>query len=155
MIRLAREEDLKAVNKIRRAVSILHSKARQDIFKQGWQEKAQMEYLKTFLTDENLLLYVCEIDGKILGYAMVEKKDKPASVYSKRRKWFEVHDFGVDEQHRGQRVGTQMFEFLKKEAKAKGFPRIELTAWDFNKCAIHFYEKNGFGTSTRRMEIDL
>lgn len=155
MVRLAKKEDLKAVNKIRKQVFDLHVKGRPDIFQPNWAEKNQMEYLETFLTDENLILYVCERDAEILGYAMIEKKEKLESIYSKGRKWCEIADLGVKAKQRGKGVGTEIFDFLKKEIKALGYPRLELNVWDFNKCAIRFYEKNGFETSRRFMQFDL
>ena len=155
MVRLAKKEDLKTVNKIRKEVYDLHAKARPDIFNPNWAEKSQMEYLTTYLSDENLLLYVCERDGKILGYAMVEKREKPESTYSKARRWCEIGDLGVTAKIRGKGVGTEIFEFLKKELKKQGFPKIQLNVWEFNKAAINFYEKNGFEVSTRKMDCDL
>ena len=155
MIRLAKKEDLKIVNRIRKEVFDLHVHGRPDIFQPNWAEKSQMEYLQTFLTDENLLLYVCEREGKILGYAMIEKKEKLESVYSKARKWCEISDLGVTTKQRGKGVGTELFDFLKKELKKLGFPRIELNVWEFNEGAVHFYEKNGFETSRRFMQFDL
>lgn len=155
MVRLAKKEDLKAVNKIRKEVYLLHAKGRPDIFQPKWAEKNQMEYLQTYLSDEKLLLYVCERDSKVLGYAMVEKKEKQKSVYSNERKWCEVSDLGVSEKQRGKGVGTELFDFLKKEIKAMGYSRIELNVWEFNENAVHFYDKIGFKTFRRIMETDL
>ncbi len=155
MVRLAKKEDLKAVNKIRRQVYLLHAKGRPDIFQPKWAEKNQMEYLQTFLSDEKLLLYVCERDSKVLGYAMVEKKEKQKSVYSNERKWCEVGDLGVIEKQRGKGVGSELFDFLKKEIKSMGYSRIELNVWEFNENAVHFYDKIGFKTFRRIMETDL
>lgn len=155
MVRLAKKEDLKTVNKIRKEVFQLHVKGRPDIFQPKWAEKNQMEYLQTFLSDENLLLYVCERDSKVLGYAMVEKKEKQKSVYSNERKWCEVGDLGVSEKQRGKGVGTELFDFLKKEIKALGYSRIELNVWEFNESAVRFYEKIGFVTSRRFMQLDI
>ena len=155
MVRLAKKEDLKAVNKIRKEVYDLHVKGRPDIFQPKWTEKGQMEYLQTFLTDENLLLYVCERDDKILGYAMIEKKEKLESTYSRARKWCDISDIGVTSKQRGKGVGTEIFEAIKKQIKALGYSRIELNVWEFNKGAVHFYEKQGFETSRRYMQYDL
>lgn len=155
MIRLAKEEDLKVVNAIRKEVFDLHVKGRPDIFQPNWAEKEQMEYLKTFLSDDNLLLYVCERQKIILGYAMIEKKEKFESVYSKHRKWCEIGDFGVKETERGKGVGTELFDFIKREIKSLGYQRLELNVWEFNQSAIHFYEKNGFEISRRFLQCDL
>ena len=40
-------------------------------------------------------------------------------------------------------------------AKEKGFHRIELNMWEFNRGALAFYESIGFETYRRYMEIML
>jgi GNAT superfamily N-acetyltransferase len=40
-------------------------------------------------------------------------------------------------------------------AKEKGFDRIELNMWEFNRDALAFYESVGFETYRRYMEIML
>ena len=46
-------------------------------------------------------------------------------------------------------------ERKKEYAKEKGFHRIELNMWEFNKGALAFYESVGFETYRRYMEIML
>ncbi len=40
-------------------------------------------------------------------------------------------------------------------AKANSISNIELSVWEFNESAIHFYEELGFKTMTRRMTFKL
>ena len=48
-----------------------------------------------------------------------------------------------------------MFDFIKQEAKAKGFERVELNMWEFNEGALAFYESVGFATYRRNMEMEV
>ena len=76
MVRLAKREDMKAINAIRKEVFDLHVNALPHIFKVVWDEDKEIEFLKTVLSDENVLFYLYVKDKKIIGYAHVEKREK-------------------------------------------------------------------------------
>jgi len=57
--------------------------------------------------------------------------------------------------HRRKGVATALVEYMKADAKARGFARIELDVWSFNEGALAFYETTGFTTYRRYMEINL
>ena len=46
-----------------------------------------------------------------------------------------------------------MIAFIREYAKNKGFDRIELNMWEFNRNALAFYEASGFTTYRRYMEV--
>ena len=48
-----------------------------------------------------------------------------------------------------------MIRFIREFAREKGFRRIELNMWEFNRGALAFYEAAGFSTFRRYMEIKL
>ena len=45
-------------------------------------------------------------------------------------------------------------DFVKADAKEKGFPRIELDVWAFND-ALSFYEAEGFTVFRRFLEYSV
>ncbi len=45
-----------------------------------------------------------------------------------------------------------MIDFVKEDAKKRGFKRIELDMWEFNDGALAFYESVGLKTFRRYME---
>lgn len=45
--------------------------------------------------------------------------------------------------------------FMRSDARAKGFSRVELDMWTFNEPALRFYESIGFQTFRRFLEWDL
>ena len=46
-----------------------------------------------------------------------------------------------------------MIDFIRAFAREKGFRRIELNMWEFNRDALAFYEAAGFSTYRRYMEM--
>ena len=98
---------------------------------------------------------VAERDGIICGMAGVEYLNKQESPYSRERKIYHVVEFGVDTAFRRRGVGRELMAFIRDDAKAKGFTRIELDMWTFNEGALRFYEAVGFRTFRRFMEWDL
>jgi len=53
-----------------------------------------------------------------------------------------LEDLYVLEKYRKKGIGQEMFDFCVKIAKEKGCGRMEWCAYNWNKTAISFYEKN-------------
>lgn len=108
-----------------------------------------------FQDDEKCAIIVAERDGVIRGFACVSLRHRPESVFMNARDFYDVEEVGVDEQFRRQGIGRELFMFMQKDAKARGFARIELNMWEFNEGALAFYEALGFTTYRRYMELKL
>ena len=151
IVRYAKREELASVNKIRKQVNDVHVKGRSDIFREdGWQFIEPFIYTK--FDEENSGVIVAVIEDEIVGFAVVQYIVKPESPYNKERKYFHIKEFGVDENHRRKGIATALFDFAKEDAKKRGFNRIELDMWEFNACALAFYESVGLKTFRRYME---
>ena len=153
-IRPAAEADFEAVNRLRRQVNDLHCAGRPDIFKSGFGE-ALRDHLRAYFASETNDLIVAEADGQIAGFAMVDYISRPASDYNLARSFYHVAEFGVDAPFRRQGIATALMDFMKADARQRGFDRIELDVWAFNDDALAFYEKAGFTTYRRFMELPL
>lgn len=152
MVRFAEEKDLERVNELRAQVNDVHVKGRPDIFKPGFcQELKDVVY--EMCNDENKNIIVAEQDGMICGMVCIEYMIKPESPYNLERKFCHIVEVAVDEAFRRHGVAREMFEFIKKDAKERGFTRIELDVWGFNESAREFYESVGFKTFRRFMEF--
>ena len=154
MVRYATREDLSRVNELRKQVNDLHVAGRPDIFKPGFNSVLQ-NFLYTIFESETMDVIVAEREGVICGFACVQYVDKPESPYSYARHFYDVDEFCVDEAFRRQGVATELIAFIKQEAKAKGFDRVELNMWEFNEDARAFYEAVGFTTYRRYMEMEV
>lgn len=154
MVRIATMEDLERVNELREQVNALHVKGRPDHFKAGWSEDLQ-NYAKDMIQSEFSDILVAVRDSVICGFACVNYKDIPESPYRYALKFYQVGEFGVDESFRRQGVATELVEFMKLDAKKRGFDRIELDVWEFNDSAREFYETVGFRCIRRYMEMEI
>ena len=140
MVRFAEEKDLERVNELRAQVNEVHVKGRPDIFKPGFcQELKDVVY--EMCNDENKNIIVAERDGVICGMVCVEYIVRPESPYNLERKFYHVVEVAVDEAFRRQGVASEIFEFIKKDAKERGFKRIELDVWGFNESAKELLKK--------------
>ncbi len=54
-----------------------------------------------------------------------------------------LEDLYVDEQHRGQGFGSQLFRFVARLANERGCGRMEWSALDWNEPALNFYASMG------------
>lgn len=152
MIRFATKEDIERVNELRKQVNDVHTNGRPDMFQPGFAQEIQNLAYEMIESEERDIL-VAVRDEVICGFACVGYVVRPTSPYMKERKFYHVDEFGVDKAHRRQGIATELFAFIKQDAKEKGFERIELDVWNFNEDAIKFYESVGFLTLRRYLEF--
>ncbi|DAB27444.1 MAG: ribosomal-protein-alanine N-acetyltransferase [Sulfurimonas sp. RIFOXYD12_FULL_33_39] len=82
----------------------------------------------------NNLIYVAEIEGKVVGYLLVLIKRTKAKLYS----------IGVKEIYRGRKISQKLLEVTSKELISLGFKQLLLEVRTDNKVAIALYKKAGF-----------
>jgi ribosomal protein S18 acetylase RimI-like enzyme len=151
IIRYAEKEELEAVNKIRKQVNDVHVIGCSDVFRaDGWQFIEPFVYKR--FEEENSNVIVADIDGEIVGFAVIQYIVKPESPFGKERRYVHIEEFGVDKNHRRKGIATAIINFVKEDAKKHGVIRIELDVWEFNDGAMAFYESVGFNTVRRFME---
>lgn len=153
-VRFAKENDLAAVNELRRQVNGLHVCGAPEIFKPGFSVELR-DYIYEIMRDQNKQIVVAELEGKICGFAVLHRVLRPETPYMYERKYLDIDEFGVDEEHRRRGVATAMVTFIRDLAKDMGYTRVELNMWEFNEGAIAFYEAAGFQTYRRYMRMDV
>ena len=153
-VRFAKYGELERINELRRQVNELHVNGRPDIFRAGFCKELQTHIYDAYESD-NRAVIAALYDNVVCGFATVIYMTKPESPYNIERKIYQVEEFGVDAEFRRHGIGTALVDFMKKDAAQKGFNRIELDMWAFNKTAQLFYEAAGFTTYRRYMEINL
>ena len=149
--RFAKEEELPRVNELRRQVNDLHAEGKPEVFKPGFSE-ALRNYLYTIWNDPEQEIVVDERDGKVCGFAILHHIVKPENPFMWTRDYLDIDEFCVDAACRRQGIATEMIDFIRAYAKEKGYSRIELNMWEFNRDALSFYEAAGFSTYRRYME---
>ena len=152
-VRLARRDELERVNELRRVVNDLHVQGRPDIFRPGFSRELRQRVYDVFDSEDSDVV-VAALDGRIAGFATVQYIRRPESAYNLARSFYHVEEFCVDPDCRRQGVATALVEFMRQDARAKGFRRIELDAWAFNEGALAFYQRVGFRPFRWFFEMD-
>lgn len=153
MIRFAKPEDAEQINVLRKEVNGLHVAGRPNHFKAGFGPELR-DHVYMYLTDGPGYAAVDEQDGQIIGMVMADYIDRPENPYRYAERFVHISEICVDANHRRQGVGKALLDFVKADAKAKGFHRIELDVWDFND-ALGFYEAEGFSVFRRYLEMNI
>ena len=143
MIRPATKEDINGIIGLLYQVHAVHAKGRPDIFKTGGIKYTE-ENVKEILNNENTPVFVLtDEENTVLGYSFCEIKITEEDTSVNRRKTLYIDDLCVDENARGQHVGTKIYEYVVEYAKSISCDSITLNVWDFNESAKIFYEKRG------------
>lgn len=151
-VRLAREDELEEVNRLRKQVNDVHVKGKPDVFVEGFSDELR-DLVYEIMRDPEKELIVDEREGELVGFAVLHHVVRPENPFMKVRDFLDVDEFCVDEGHRRQGVGAEMIAYIKEFAAAAGFKKIELNVWEFNSSAVEFYEALGFTTYRRYMEM--
>ena len=153
-VRFAREDELDRVNELRRQVNDLHVAGKPEVFKPGFCDELR-DYIHVIRADPNKAIVVAEANGGVCGFAILNHIVRPENPYMFERDFLDIDEFGVDENFRRQGVASEMIRFIRDYAKEKGYRRLELNMWEFNRDALAFYESADFRTYRRYMEIRL
>ncbi len=153
-LRFAVEADLERVNALRRQVNDLHVAGKPEVFKPGFPPELR-DYIRVIFADPDQWILVAEEDGEICGFAVLHHIVRPETPFMYVRDFLDIDEFCVDEGHRRQGVASAMIAFIRGWAKERGFTRLELNMWEFNREALAFYEAAGFTTYRRYMEMKL
>ncbi len=154
-IRRAESKDAPKIAEMLIDIGELHHNGRPDIYKNNLQKYNETDIIE-ILDDENSPIYVAtDEDDNVAGYAFCQIKEVEGSKALVSRKYMYIDDFCVDEKYRKMHIGQMLMQSVIEDAKKNGIPSIELNVWEFNESAIKFYEKCGFSTQKREMEIVL
>lgn len=154
IIRFAKENELVRVNELRKQVNDLHVEGEPEVFKEGFDNELR-DYIYDIWNDPEQEIVVADSDGIICGFAVLHHIVKPATPFMHERDFMDVDEFCVDKEYRRQGVASEIITFIRKYAEEKGFNRIELNMWEFNRDALAFYEAVGFKTYRRYLEMKV
>lgn len=149
-IRRATLTDIDGINKLLYEVHKVHSDKRPDLFKVG-SKKYTNEELAKIIVDDNRPIFVYVDNDDILGYAFcVFIKNNSNSLTDILTLY--IDDLCVDENARGKKVGTSLYNYVLQFAKDAGCYNVTLNVWACNNSALKFYEKCGLSVPKIGME---
>ena len=149
-IRRATLTDIDGINKLLYEVHKVHSDKRPDLFKVG-SKKYTNEELAKIIVDDNRPIFVYVDNDDILGYAFcVFIKNNSNSLTDILTLY--IDDLCVDENARGKKVGTSLYNYVLQFAKEAGCYNVTLNVWACNNSALKFYEKCGLSVQKIGLE---
>lgn len=154
-VRMAQEKDIPQINSLLYQVERVHQQGRPDLFKEG-AKKYNDDQLKEMLKDSTRPILAAANDDDVMqGYAFcIFQEHKNDNVLTDIKTLY-IDDLCVDENCRGQHVGTLLYEAVKKFAKESGCYNVTLNVWECNSSAMKFYQKVGLVPYKTGMEIIL
>ena len=155
-VRPAKKEDHPAVERLLRQIAQLHADLRPEIFRPA-SHKYDAQQFAAMLGDPNAPILVAQDEhGEVLGYAILQVKivgeNYPVLL---PRTFLYLDDLCVDVDARGLDIGTALMQAVRELAIVRGINRIELNVWECNEDAFKFYERLGFTTQCRELEIEI
>lgn len=101
-----------------------------------------IEKIKIELQDNNSIFYFAMYNEEPIGYLKLNWG--PSQTEIKTENSLEIERIYVLKEFHGKKIGQLLFEKALEIAQIKNVNYIWLGVWEYNKKAIHFYEKNGF-----------
>jgi GNAT superfamily N-acetyltransferase len=151
-IRRATREDLSAFLHIHAQVHALHLERRPDQFKETDPAAVEARF-QELLTSATAKVWLAELRGKVVGYAVEVQQQRAENTWSPIRRWCDIDQIGVDPLHRRQGVATALLQAVVDSAHAAGISEVELNSWAFNHEAHRAFESFGFAPKAIRFEL--
>ena len=134
MVRKAEKRDLQAIVALLHQVDMVHHVIRPDLFK-PYTTKYNEQELEVLLDDDSKPIFVYD-DGKVLGHAFCQITEVKDDKLLQDIKTLYIDDICVDEEARGNHVGTALYEYVRDYAKSIGCNNITLNVWEGNEPAL-------------------
>lgn len=154
VIRRANVSDAEGILALLEQVEAIHQKGRPDLFREHG-TKYTITELFEIMADAERPIFVAVDGEKVVGYIfgiITETKDSTMLVDMKT---IHLDDVCIDENCRKMGIGGLLMEYVTEWARSVGCNRMDLDVWEFNDGARRFYEKYGFVTQKRRMDMWL
>jgi len=151
LIRLAEERDLPALERLGAQLVRAHHGFDRARFMAPHPdvEEGYAWFLGTQLEEADVVIYVAELDGEVIGYAYAGLE--PMSWKELRDPAGFIHDLLVEPPHRGRGIATRLLEAAAAWLEERGAPRVMLWTAEENPAAQRLFQRAGF----RRTMIEM
>ncbi|HIR76625.1 MAG TPA: GNAT family N-acetyltransferase [Candidatus Choladousia intestinipullorum] len=154
-VRMASEKDIARMHVLLSQVELVHHKGRPDLFKCGGQKYTDEELREILKDKDRPILAAVDDEDCLQGYAFCMFQQHKESHVLTDIKTLYIDDLCVDENVRGQHVGTLLYEAVLDFARAHGCYNVTLNVWSCNESAMKFYRARGLKEQKVGMEVIL
>ena len=154
-IRRAEERDIPRILDLLVQVCMVHHNGRPDLFK-GPATKYTADELRELFLDDSRPVFVCtDEEDRVLGHGFCILQQYVGHNVMTDVKTLYIDDICVDENCRGQHVGSSLYAYIKDYARSIGCYNVTLNVWTCNPDAMRFYESCGLKPQKVGMETIL
>ncbi len=150
-IRKATANDYDNLCELFNEIDTLHRVNLPDIFQKPNGAAREKDYYLGLVADENIGLFVVEMDEKLIGFVHVLVRDTPVFPVIIPQHYAVIDGIAVKSEFQNHGIGKMLMEKAQEWATTNGVVFIELNVYEFNKNAISFYERLGYQISSQRM----
>lgn len=100
------------------------------------------EFIQKNIKSKNAVVYIAEIEGKLVGYCLICIKDNIAIFNLKKIGY--ISDLFVKKGYRGKGISSEFMDAASKWLKNRKINHISLVVKKDNKSAYSIYKKWGF-----------
>jgi len=139
----AKTEDLNAIINLNHKLCIKENKEFDETIDPNYPTSPQgIEGFKKGIEDSDSMTLVAKAGNEIIGYL----KGGPAEIadYRTVENIYETESIWVDDNYRGQSIGTKLMDEFESWATREGATRLKVVASARNEGAINLYKKRGF-----------
>lgn len=151
-IRCANYKDVEKINDLLMQVCLIHHNGRSDIFKSGAKKYTDEELVSIIHNSDTPILVAVDDEDKVLGYAFCIFKQNIENNILTDIKTLYIDDLCVDENHRGEHIGSMLYDAAVELARENGCYNITLNVWELNQNAKEFYKSKGMSVLKTEME---
>ena len=142
-VRFAQEKDISQIMNLLVQVDMVHHNGRPDIFK-GPATKYTEEELRELLKSKLYVIFVrVDESDRAIGHAFCIHKQEINNNVLTDIKTLYIDDICVNEDNRGEHVGSDLYHAVIDYARKKGYYNVTLNVWSCNPTAMKFYESMG------------
>jgi len=143
IIRKAKNSDLEGIKSLLLQVLTVHHKGRPDIFKADCRKYTDEQILEIIADEKTPVLIAADEKDRVMGYAFCIFQQHIGSNILTDIKTLYIDDLCVDENIRGQHIGSSLYNAVLDFARENGCYNVTLNVWSCNESAMKFYEKMG------------
>jgi ribosomal protein S18 acetylase RimI-like enzyme len=154
-IRPATAKDVPTIQRLYRQLDQHHVRLLPEVFQSVAGHARPDAFVAEKIANEDSDYLLAEVQGKVRGFVDLRMACHPHYPMFRPHNFALVDNAVVEEGHRGQGIGTALFNAAKRWARERGLRYMQTEVWHENAGAHAFYARQGFHPRTTRMELEI
>ncbi|WP_010096571.1 GNAT family N-acetyltransferase [Ornithinibacillus scapharcae] len=153
-MKIYQTKDAELIAKLNQSVHELHVSLYPSYFKDYHAEKVKT-FFEGLMNKEQYIFLVLEDIGQSIGFAMLELKAYPETIFKNAYQSLYIHQLSISSMYKSKGYGTKLMDEITTIARNKGLHKIELDHWSDNEIAKAFYKNLGYSPIREYLYKDI